>query len=157
MSYLSRVLKKQRRIIRNLENAPIIAVNGFGNLENLVFQVYYYHYSELEMLQDHLNIQSEISENKYNDIQEFDGYHTSDIEFSHFYCGKKIKRYHSETRKQLIGLGKVWRDRVEKKFPNSKLEIVVHFEKENQAWFLDTFNWEIKPDWEQKKISAIWL
>lgn len=157
MSYLSRILKKQKRITDRLKKSPIISIRGFGRDEILVFQTYYYAYSSIEMEKDSTRIQLEASQNKYKDLKEFDSFHTPDVEFSHLYWGKYPNRYHRETKKRLIEVGKEWRLRVQKDYPNSNINIVVHFEPENKAWFLDAFNWDIRDEWTKEMNSTIWL
>ena len=77
-------------------------------------------------------------------IEEFDNYCTPDVEFGHLYCGPLLSRYQRQTKVNLIELGQHWRKRIEKEHPESNLKIIVHFEKANNLWFLDTFNYEIE-------------
>lgn len=100
--------------------------------------------------------QKEIDSGKYKDIQAFDAIHTADIEFSCFYRGKFIKKYHNRTKQQLVTLGRKWRARVSEEHPDAEIWIVVHYDDED-GWFLDTFNWNVSENWVTQPEWTIWL
>lgn len=155
MSHLGRVIRKQRRIINRLKNAPITSFHGFGLSDILVFDCYYWNWHNV--CHDSQHLQAEINEGKYKDIKAFDSYHTTDIEFSHFYSGKYEGRYQSKTKNQLLGLGVFWRERINQEFPESNVLIVVYFDTPNKCWFLDTYNWNIIAEWEEIQGEKYWL
>jgi hypothetical protein len=155
MSHLGRILRKQRRIVNSLKKSPIISLYGFGISNILVFQSYCCNRNEIS--REHSYLQNKINNEKYKDIKDFDSYHSSDIEFSHLYCGKHETKYQSKTKKQLIDLGQVWRERIDKEYPESSITIVVYFDHQNGAWFLDTYNWDIKAEWREVNDRPIWL
>jgi hypothetical protein len=154
MSYLSRILKKQHRILKSLESTPLIILSGLGLKKIIVFPERKdspenaLHYSKV--------YQEEIDSGQYKDIQKFDSIHTADIEFSCIYRGKLKKRYHNKTKQQLIILGKKWRSRVEKEHPDAHVWIVVHYDEED-GWFLDTFNSDVSKNWDTKPELTIWI
>ena len=83
-----------------------------------------------------------IDKGHYKSIIEFDGIHSSDIAFTYEYFGRNTKKYHNETKKNLIILGKNWRKRVTKEYPDADVAIIVH--SEDGGWCLDTYNYKIK-------------
>jgi hypothetical protein len=154
MSYLSRTLRKQYRILRSLAATPLISLSGFGLKEIIVFPER--SISIEEALFCSKVCTKDIDSGLYGNIQEFDAYHTADIEFSHFYHGKFNEKYNNRTKQQLITLGEKWRLRVEEDYPDAQIWIVVHYDVEH-GWFLDTFNYDIAKKWDTKAKYSIWL
>ncbi len=85
--------------------------------------------------------QKNINNGRYGSLRKFDAIHTADIEFEGDYTGTEIEKYRNRTKSNLVELGKVWRDRVRKDFPDARLTIIVH--NDEGEWFLDTFNYEV--------------
>ncbi len=153
MSYLSRILKRQQRVIDMLKIEPIECFTGFGLSQILVFDGTVYHFPPGS--DEPLTVQEAIDSGVYKDIKNFDGYQTADVEFSAYYWGKRNKdKYDKKTKRQLVELGIAWRTRVTNEFPKAKVSIVVHYD-EMDGWFLDTFNWDIQKEWNPK--NAVWL
>lgn len=136
MNRLSLVLKKQRREIEKLKSETIAVYSGFGKEQILSFAFGGFRYSDGET-----DTQKKIDEGHYKSIEDFDSFHTSDIEFSCLYFGKKIGKYIFQTKKNLIELGQTWRNRVILDFPKVDFTIVVH--QDYGEWFLDTYNYPI--------------
>jgi hypothetical protein len=154
MSYLSRTLKKQHRILKSLESTPLIILSGLGLKKIIVFPE---RKDSPETVMFYSGIlQKEIASGKYEDIQKFDAIHTADIDFSCFYRGKFIKKYHNMTKQQLLNLGCKWRTRIAEEHPDAQVWIVVHHDDED-GWFLDTFNWDVSKKWDTKLEFSIWL
>jgi len=154
MSYLSRIVKKQHRILKSLETTPLIVLTGFDLRKIIVFP-------ERRDTQEAAKrfgaiYQNEIDAGKYLDVQTFDAIHTSDIEFSLFYHGKFKKKYNRITRRQLICLGNKWRERISIEHSDATVWIVVHYDQED-GWFLDTFNWDVTKIWETPQEHTVWL
>lgn len=154
MSYLSRVLKKQYRILKSLETTPLVILSGLGLKKILVFPER--KDSPGSAFLHSVLLQKEIDSGKYENIQAFDGIHTADIEFSTFYQGKFIKKYHAKTKQQLVKLGGKWRTRVLEEHPDARVWIVVHYDDED-GWFLDTFNWDVSKKWTTTPEYTVWL
>lgn len=136
MQKLSIALKKQKRMIAKLKEAQIVAFTGFGR-ELLAFNFLGLRYPD-----GSTNTQAKIESGYYESVQDFDSYHTADIEFSTIYHGNKIEKYKETTKKNLIDLGKAWRERSSRDFPQAEVTIVVH--KSDGTWFLDTFNYRLE-------------
>jgi hypothetical protein len=106
MSYLSRTLKKQHRILKALESTPLIILSGLGLKKILVFP-------ERKITPDNALLysrvyQAEIDSGQFEDIRQFDAIHSADIEFSCFYRGKFVSRFRNQTKQRLVVLGNKW-------------------------------------------------
>ena len=154
MSYLSRILKKQYRILSALETTPLIMLNGL-NLKKIIVFPERKDTSEQSLYYSKI-LQDEIISGKYTNIKRFDATHTADIEFSCLYRGKYTKKYNNRTKQQLVILGNKWRKRLKTEHPDAQVWIVVHYDNED-GWFLDTFNWNVSEDWATKPDHTIWL
>ncbi|WP_320042997.1 hypothetical protein [uncultured Desulfobacter sp.] len=154
MSCLSRIVKKQHRILKSLETTALIVLTGF-DLEKIIV------FPELRYTQEAATkygeiYQNEIDAGEYKDIKAFDAIHTSDIEFSLFYHGKFKRKYNKLTKLQLIRLGNKWRERISVEHPDATIWIVVHYDHED-GWFLDTFNWDVTKNWDTPQKHTVWL
>lgn len=138
MQELNSALQKQKKDIEELKRCAIHIYKGFGKKILLTF-------GDLSQYPDGgqgvSETQKKINEGYYQSIEDFDSYHTADIEFADYYRGKKINEYREKTKFNLIELGKAWRDRVSKEYPEADITIVVH--EQNGDWFLDTFNYSV--------------
>jgi hypothetical protein len=130
-------LKTQKRDIENLKNAKIASYSGFGIDRIVVFGQGTITYPDGTS-----DVQTKLDEGHYTSIEDFDSYHTADIEFNDLYEGTDISTYRQQTKVNLIDLGKSWRERIKDEFPNAEVTIIVH--QENDDWFLDTFNYPVK-------------
>lgn len=136
MNKLSIALRKQKREIEKLKHARIIVYKGFGKSVIICFDDRGFRYAD-----GTTDTQKKIDEGHYKSIEDFDGFHTADIEFSHLYSGRRTEKYQHRTKENLIELGKSWRERVSKDFPEVEVTIVVHWY--DGIWFLDTFNYRV--------------
>lgn len=135
MSKLSRILRKQRRIIDNdFSKATIGSYQGLGKNCIVVVDDSGFLYADGSS-----DTQQKIDAGHYKSLKDFDSYHTADIEFIGDYRGKHIEKYRNRTKINLIRLGKFWRNRISKESPDAEVTIVIH--KKNSEWFLDTFNY----------------
>jgi hypothetical protein len=138
MNKLNIALKKQSREIERLKRCIIYDYTWPDGQKILVFDEVLKEYDE-DSHKD--NTQKKIDSGYYHTIEDFDGYHTADIEFEGTYHGKKIKQYRHKTMLNLIELGKVWRKRIEQDYPDVTIKIVVY--KQDDEWFLDTYNYHV--------------
>lgn len=131
-------LKIQEERINELSQCKINSFKGFGEKVILTF------FDSLQYPDGEYGasaIQNKIDKGYYKSVEDFDSYHSSDIEFIDLYSGQRINDYREKTKQNLIKLGKLWRKRVLNEYPEAKLTIVVH-ECEGD-WFLDTFNYPV--------------
>jgi hypothetical protein len=133
---LDDVIEKQRQEIEELKRSEIHVYEGFGKEVVLSFGGLMKYPDGDEGINA---TQRKIDEGHYKSIEDFDSYHTADIEFIDYYSGNKIEVYREKTKAHLIELGHTWRDRISKEFPEADITIVVH--KRDDEWFLDTFNY----------------
>jgi hypothetical protein len=138
MHKLSIALKKQNREIERLKKCKIYDYTWTDGQRILVFDAILRKYNE-NSWED--NTQKKIDDKYYPTIEDFDGYHTADIEFEGTYRGRKVEKYRHKTMLNLIELGKNWRQRVDLNFPDAAIKIVVY--KQDDEWFLDTFNYSV--------------
>ncbi len=133
--------KRQLVEINRLKNCPIFSFSGFGSGFIIVFVTYKIS-SYVNLDNEYDRIKYDINNGRYKSIQEFDADNSAAIEFAgSFKSKKKLSKYHHKTMLNLIELGKVWRERISRKFPKAELTIVIH--KNEGEWFLDTFNYPI--------------
>lgn len=132
-------LKKQYRWIQQEKNTTIYTYKGFGVNCILVFGV---ELSHSEYRSSANPTQKAIDEGYYESIEDFDGYHCADIEFSTEYSGPNMDKYHRQTLKMLIELGKHWRKRVIEEYPEADVTIVLS--KQYGHWCLDTYNYPVE-------------
>jgi hypothetical protein len=131
----SRVQEEQ---IRKLSQCEINAFKGLGKDILLSFcDLFQYPDGECGVSAT----QEKINQGYYQSVEDFDSYHSSDIEFTDLYSGEWIDEYREITKRNLLKLGKQWRTRVTNEYPEAEIIIVVH-EHENE-WFLDTFNYRV--------------
>ncbi|MCP4350391.1 MAG: hypothetical protein GY795_33400 [Desulfobacterales bacterium] len=141
MNKLNIALKKQKREIQRLKKCMIFSFYGFGKSNILVFDSLP-NKSEEGHYPDPSITQTDIDNGEYESLTAFDAKHTADIEFEDIYTGSGVEKYRQKTKSNLIDLGKSWRERVTKEFPEADLTIVVH--KQEDEWFLDTFNYNVE-------------
>ncbi len=132
-------LQKQRREVEDLKNCEIQVYKGLGKDILLSFSGLFQY---PDGNQGVAGTQNKINEGYYKSIEDFDSYHTADIEFTDYYKGEKIDDYREGTKFNLIELGKAWRDRILKEYPDADITIVIH--KQDNDWFLDTFNYRVE-------------
>lgn len=137
MERLSIALRKQKREIETLKNAKIQAYRGFGRPMLLCFDD-----QPVWFPDGCTDVQEKLDQGHYESVKDFDGCHTADVEFSHLYRGKRIAKYQYKTKQNLIELGRTWRERASKEFPDANVTIVVH--QFDGIWFLDTFNYPVE-------------
>ncbi len=139
MNELGIALQKQIQEIEDLKKYEIQIFKGFGKEIILTFSSCFQYPDGDQGL---AGIQNKIKEGYYKSIEDFDSYHTADIEFIDLYSGPDINEYREKTKSNLIELGREWRNRVCKEYPEADITIVVH--KQDDDWYLDTFNYKIK-------------
>ena len=139
MQKISIWLKKQRREIKELKKCPICAYNWRQEQTLLVFGEVIVADGNRALAK---TIQQRIDEGFYKSITDFDSYHTADVEYSGTYTGRELGRYRHQTMLNLKGLGEAWRKRISEEYPGVDIRIVLH--RQNEEWFLDTFNYAIK-------------
>lgn len=135
---IKKALSEQLKEIDELSKCEIHAFKGFGK-NTVVSFCELFQFSDIE--HGASVVQQEIAEGNYKSIEDFDSYHTSDIEFTDLYSGKAIDEYREETKQNLIKLGMQWRKRVSNEYPEADVVIVVH--QHEDEWFLDTFNYPV--------------
>ncbi len=138
MDKLELALKKQKECIEELKNCKIYSYNGFGKDCLLIFDSIV-KYPDGD--QGVSTTQRKINEGYYQSVEDFDSYHSADIEFTDFYLGEKVDEYRKRTKVNLINLGKKWRQILLDKFPEADITIIIH--KHENDWFLDTFNYHV--------------
>ncbi len=107
---------------------------GFGREIVLSFTFGGFKYSD-----GSTDTQKKIDNGEYKSIEDFDSYHTADIEFEDLYAGDEIERYREATKNNLITIGKFWRNKIERDYPDADITIIIH--QNDGEWFLDTFNY----------------
>ena len=138
MIELDLALQKQKQEIEDLKTCEINIFKGFGKDILLSFSGVF-QYTDGD--QGVSGTQKKIDEGFYKSLEDFDSYHTADIEFTDYYKGLKFDEYREKTKSNLLELAKTWRDRVSKEYPEADITIVVH--KQDGDWFLDTFNYNV--------------
>ena len=138
MNYFNIAIEKQRQCIEDLKYCKINAYKGFGKNRLLIF-------NGTTTYPDgdtgEIAVQKKIDDGHYLSVEDFDSYHSADIEFTDLYSGKRIDEYREKTKQNLIELGKKWRNRVLNEFSDTDITIVVH--QYEGDWYLDTFNYKI--------------